>query len=185
MDSQNPRLPTNKHNPWVRRRSLFKVAFSEKIYGKESDCVQWFWWSKFKIEEETWTQQQCCEVKMKINIFLKLLFVLFFSNSVLALKTSDLEKDLSIQKGIEIEVLGFNHSLKMIRIQSVKFPGEGDSWVKAKALHLAVKKDKRIILDLSDQIIGKRYLLLTELETYVIKDDSLREIQSKPNKKRK
>lgn len=122
---------------------------------------------------------------MTVSKFLSLFFVLLFSISIFALKTSDLEQDLSIQKGIEIEILGFNKSLKMIRIQAVKFPGEGDSWVKAKALFLSVKKDKSIILDLSDEMIGKRYTLLTELETYVIKDDSIREIQSKPDKKEK
>lgn len=100
--------------------------------------------------------------------------LLFFIVATASAQVADYSKDLSLPKGAEVQIDLFDKKNKMVKVHSVKFPGEDASWLKTedfgKSIEIAKGYDVRVQHELNkgdDKLVGKKFVLKQEITTYV------------------
>ncbi|MCC6137425.1 MAG: hypothetical protein IT287_02245 [Bdellovibrionaceae bacterium] len=84
------------------------------------------------------------------------------------------KKDLSLPKGAEVKIVEFDTKNQMLKVSSVKFPGEDDSWLRMRDFSNSIQIDKGQEVRLRHEIttgaekhLGQKFLLIQRIVTYV------------------
>ena len=122
-------------------------------------------------------------IKSIYSLFLVIcLGLLFAPTTTLAKRKSSklahqYTKDLSLPSKAQVKIIKLDPVAKMILLESVKFPGEEDSWVRArefsKSIKVSPKKKARVdalIRNLSKYLLGQTFPLKQKITTYIRKN---------------